>query len=286
MKKLALASLAAFVLGGVLVALQAAPKPERPRAVPAAALATPRVVAEGRVVAYPGAQAVVGADFAGTVTRVLVKEKDVVRTGQLLVQLDASAEEAALEQARARVAEAEADARLAETERARAEALLASRVGPQQAVDKAWRDRESAIARRATAEAEVKRLAALVAKARVVAPFAGTVLERHVEPGETLERGARVVTIADLERVRVEAEVDEYDSGRVHAGMKVVVRAEGEERSVTGVVEEVPDSVTARRIKPQDPSRPVDTRVLLVKVALPNAASLKLGRRVQVEIGG
>lgn len=286
MKKLALLSLAAFALGGGLIALHAAPRPEAPRAIPAAALQAPRVIAEGRVVAYPGAQAVVGTDFTGTIARLLVHEKDAVKKGQLLAELDASAEIAALEEARARVTEAAADARLAETERERAEKLLAAKVGTQQAVDKALRDRDAAGARRATAEADMRRLAALVAKARIVAPLSGTVLERHVEPGETIAHGTPVVTIADLSRVRVEAEVDEYDAERVRVGMPVVIRAEGDAAEVHGVVEEIPDSVTTRRIKPPDPARPVDTRVLLVKVSLSGAAAPKLGRRVQVEIGG
>jgi RND family efflux transporter MFP subunit len=286
MKKLGFAAIAAFALGGTLVALHASPKPERPRAIPAAALEKSRVVAEGRVVPYPGAQAVVGTDFAGTISRLLVNEKDAVAKGQLLAELDASAESAALDQARARVAESVADARLAESERVRAEALLASKVGTQQAVDKALRDRDAALAREATAEADVKRLAALVAKARIVAPLAGTVLERFVERGETVDRGARILTVADLGRLRIEAEVDEYDSTRVAVGMPVLVRAEGDESVLHGVVEEVPDSVTTRRIKPPDPARPVDTRVLLVKISLTERAEVKLGRRVQVEIGG
>ena len=39
-----------------------------------------------------------------------------------------------------------------------------------------------------------------------------------------------------------------------------------------------------RRLKPQDPGRPSDTRVLLVKVALDEKTPLKLGQRVEVEI--
>ena len=100
-----------------------------------------------------------------------------------------------------------------------------------------------------------------------------------------MDRGARIVTIADLDRIRVEAEVDEADTGRVRLGAEVKVRAEGEEGSWTGTVEEIPDQVTPRKLKPQDPARPSDTRVLLVKVAVADAKGLKLGRRVDVEIG-
>jgi hypothetical protein len=37
-------------------------------------------------------------------------------------------------------------------------------------------------------------------------------------------------------------------------------------------------------LKPTDPARPSDTRVLLVKVALGEAIPVKLGQRVELEI--
>jgi len=243
-----------------------------------------RVAAEGRVVAYPGAEVVVGTDFAGTVRRLLVKEKSTVKKGDLLAEMNADAEKAALAESQARVKEAEADIRLAEYEKARAEKLLAGKVGTRQALDKAERDLDTATARRATSLAEVKRLAAVVAKSRIVAPISGVVLVKHLEEGETVDRGARIATLADLSRVRVEAEVDEFDSGRITLGDAVTVRAEGGKEAWAGRVEEIPDSVAPRKMKPQDPGKPSDTRVLLVKVALSQPTPLKLGRRVEIEI--
>jgi RND family efflux transporter MFP subunit len=174
--------------------------------------------------------------------------------------------------------------RLAEADRDRAAQLLATKVGSRQALDKADRDQGAAEARKATAAADVRRLEAVVRKAAIVAPISGVVTLRHVEAGETVERGARIVTVADLDRIRVEAEVDESDTGRVRTGAKVTVRAEGESTAWSGTVEEIPEQVTPRKLKPQDPARPSDTRVLLVKVAVAETKGLKLGRRVDVEI--
>ena len=42
--------------------------------------------------------------------------------------------------------------------------------------------------------------------------------------------------------------------------------------------------MTLRRIKPQDPSRPTDARVLAVKVAFAEPAPLKLGTTVDLRI--
>ena len=134
--------------------------------------------------------------------------------------------------------------------------------------------------------AALNRLEAVLAKSRLTAPIDGVVLERNVHAGEHLEAGAQLVTLADLRRTRVEAEVDEFDAGRVALGAPVQVTAEGYDgRSWRGKVEEIPDAVVNRRLKPQDPGRPSDTRVLLVKIALTEGSPLKLGQRVEVEIG-
>ncbi len=276
---------AAFLAAGAIAVRHAADATPSPSLRPLALAAAPaRVVAEGRVSTYPGKEVVVGTDFAGTLERVAVEEKQRVRKGDLLAEIDVSEERAALAEAQARVAEAEADVRLADAEIARARQLFEGKVGSRQAVDRAERDRDAARARRETAAAETRRLAARIAKARITAPLAGVVLAKHVSTGETIERGARIATDADVDRLRVEAEVAEADTGKVSLGAPVVVRAEGELATWSGTVEEIPDAVTGRKIKPQDPARPTDTRVLLVKVALAGHEGLKLGRRVEVEI--
>lgn len=257
-------------------------------AAPASLGAEPeRVVAEGRLTTYPGGQVTVGTDFAGVLTRLLVDEKDTVRRGQLLAELRADDLRAEMAEARARVAEAEADLRFAEIDITRAERLLAEKVGTAEALDRSRRNRDAAAARRQTAEAAVSRLAAELAKTRLVSPIDGTVILRHVHPGEHVEAGEPILVVADLVRTRIEAEVDEFDAGRVALGADVTVSAEGfEGQTWKGKVEEIPDSVAGRRLKPQDPSRPSDTRVLLVKVALAEPTPLKLGQRVEVAIGG
>src|SRR5215470_12346769 len=118
-----------------------------------------RVAAEGRVVAYPGSEVVVGTDLAGTIVVLRVQEKDHVRKGQLLAQLRSDDYRASLAEARARVVEADADIRLAEAEVERARSLWQKAVGSRQAVDKAERDMDASRARRATAAATADRLA-------------------------------------------------------------------------------------------------------------------------------
>lgn len=270
-------------LGAAPAAAETAPPANAANA--AAIAETDRVIAEGRMVAYPGAEVEVAADLSGTLVRFLVKEKDTVRKGQLIAELRADDLRAEIAEAHARINESEADIRFADVDAERADRLLAEKVGTPDAVDRARRNREAAYARRETARAAVERLEAVLAKTRIVSPLSGVVVTRFADSGERIEAGAPLVTIADLKKTRVEAEVDEFDAGRIELGAEVHVMAEGfTGQSWKGTVEEIPDAVMPRRLKPQDPGRPSDTRVLLVKVALGEPTPLKLGQRVEVAI--
>jgi len=255
---------------------------------PAANVPAPpaRVAADGRLVARPGADVTLGSDLDGTVARVTVDEKDHVRRGQVLIELRSDDYRAALAEAKAKVAEADADIRLAAAEVERAQKLLAAQVGTPREVDRSERDLDAARARRETALGSVARFEAVLAKTRIVSPIDGVVLTRDVQPGESIESSRPLLRVADLSRVRVEAEVDEFDAAGLIVGAPVTVTAEGYRDGWTGRVEEIPDAVTGRKLKPDDPGRPTDTRVLLVKIALDGPTPLKLGQRVEVEIAG
>lgn len=243
-----------------------------------------RIRAEGRLATYPGAQVVVGTEFAGALSRLLVQEKDVVRRGQLLAEIRADQQRAELAEARSRIAEARADIAFYEVEADRNLQLIKSQTVARNAVDRAIRDRDAARARLQNALATAQRIEAILEKARITAPIDGVVLLRHVEPGETVAVGAQLFTLADLSKVRVEAEVDEFDIAGLALGSEAEITAEGFTTSWKGRIEEIPNSVGPRRLKPQDPGKPSDTRVLLVKVALAEPTALKLGQRVEVAL--
>ena len=244
-----------------------------------------RVAAEGRIVTYPGAEVRVGADRAGRVTSVPVVEGAVVRKGDVLATLESDELTASLAAALARSAETEAEVRLAELTRDRRRALVAEKIAAPHDLDQAERDLEIAIARRATAAAETARLRAQLRKMRVVSPIDGTVTARAVDAGETVEPGDPIATVADLRRLRVDAEADEADAGALAVGSAVEVTADGYPgQAWKGTVEEVADSVTLRALKPQDPGRPTDTRILAVKVALAERTPLRLGTTVELRI--
>lgn len=256
-----------------------------PPADPAAPGAHRFVAAEGRLTAYPGAEVKVAAERGGRLVRVLVQEGQAVKRGALLAEIDGDELRAALAESQSRLTEAEAQAGMAELTLGRRQRLAGEGVLSSHDLDQASHDLDSARARIATSRAEIERMRAQLAKCRVLAPLSGIVTARSVDGGETVETGSALFTVADLGRVRVEAEADEADAALLSVGAPVDVTAQGwAGKSWKGRVEEIADAVTARRLKPQDPSRPTDTRVLTVKVAFAEATPLKLGATVELRI--
>jgi HlyD family secretion protein len=269
----------------VLQARSAAVPATAPRVAAAAAAAGHGVAAEGRVVTYPGAEVRVSAERGGRLVRLDVQEGDQVQKGQVLAEIESDELRAALAEARGRVSEAEAEVRLAELNRDRRRRLLAEQIVSAHDADEADRDLDRARARIVAAQAEAARYGAQLRKSRIVAPLSGIVTARHVDAGETVETGDAVLTVADLGRLRVDAEADEADAGSLSVGSAASITADGYPgQAWKGRVEEVADSVTLRKLKPQDPSRPTDTRILAVKVAFDEPSPLRLGTTVELRI--
>ncbi len=284
MRKLTLSLLAGITLlsATLFQALQASPTP------PAAPRATPserRIAAEGRVAPYPGAEVVLSAERGGRLLTVRVEEGQQVRRGELIAELDGRELRAARDEAAARVRVAEAELLLARRNQERRQQLLAEGVVAPLELDQAVRDLDTSRARLETARAEVERYQAQLDKTRILAPISGTVIARSVDAGEMVEAGAPVATVADLTRLRVDAEADEADAASLRVGADVTIEVPGQpDRTWRGRVEDVAHSMTQRKIKPQNPSRPTDTRVLSVKVAFVAPSELRLGTTVELRI--
>ncbi|HXC16123.1 MAG TPA: efflux RND transporter periplasmic adaptor subunit [Holophagaceae bacterium] len=262
----------------------AARKNEPPPAPPAPSKDSGWIRCEGRLAAYPGADVTVGTDQGGVVSGFSVQEKETVRKGQLLARIDDREQRASLQAAEARIREQGAEISFQRNEVARRQRLVASGVLDRRALEDAQTQLELLEAKVQEATSEAGQLRSLLAKREVRAPISGVVLERFTNAGEAVSPGAKVVRVADLTRTRIEAEVDEFDLSRLHIGSLVEIAAEGDHARWQGRVEELPDAVGPRKLKPEDPARPTDIRVLLVKVAPVGPLPLKLGQKVELRI--
>ena len=111
-----------------------------------------------------------------------------------------------------------ARARLAESE-----SVLALARGNLSRIDAARDDIATAAAQVDVARAALSQAAIQLEYTRLRSPIDGVVTSRNIEPGETVNIGREVITIADLNRVDLKIFVDETMIGRVRPGQKADV---------------------------------------------------------------
>ena len=146
---------------------------------------------------------------AGRVTEVPVVSGQEVEAGEILIQLDDRAAQAALSEAEATLAEAENDFR-------RFEELEDS-----DTVAEARLEQARATYRRA--EAAVMSARATLDDRALTAPFAGTLGLIDIEPGSYLAAGTEIAPLVDLSAVRVDLSLPERYFDRVAPGQPVTV---------------------------------------------------------------
>lgn len=183
-----------------------------------------------------------------------------VRTGDVLVVLDDRDTRARLQQAEAAMQAADALATQATADLRRARRLFEQQATTQQ-------DLDAAIARAASAQAQVAQARDAVAEARVMtgetelrAPFDGVVATRLADPGNLAVPGNPIVVVHDPSALRLEANIAEKCARSLTTGTELVARV-GSADGVAARVEEIAPAA--------DPS----SRTVLIKASLPAAAS-------------
>lgn len=201
------------------------------------------VTASGKI--QPKKKVDVSADITGRITRIGVREGDLVRAGQFLLQIDATIYEANLQRAQAALSAAEAGAVQARANRDQARRALErtkelraqnpNLVSPEQLeqAQTAFEIAESNLTASqhnvAQARAAKREASDQLAKTRLVAPMAGRVTRLAVEEGEVAVPGTfsretgLLLTISDLSVIQVKVQVDETDVVRLHLGDSVEV---------------------------------------------------------------
>jgi len=158
-------------------------------------------------------RAVFTAQVGGVVTAVRVRESARVGEGDLLVQLDTTEYALALAAARSNLISAEAsfqeiilfDDQLPPEERAARERLARARSGVVQR------------------EVELRRAELDLRRTGVRAPFPGHVADLKVVAGEHVAPGQELMTVVDLDPVKVEASVLEGEVGHIRQGRRATV---------------------------------------------------------------
>jgi len=164
----------------------------------------------------------VGTQVSGTVKRLHADFNDEVKAGQLLLELDPTTLQAAVEQTRGELASAEADLRLARSDESRLRELFDQEYVSRQEMDKAVQTREGAEARVQAARGKLERDIANLSYSRIRSPVSGVVVSRQVDLGQTVAASFQTPTLfqiaQDLARMQIDTSVAEADIGRITVG--------------------------------------------------------------------
>jgi len=191
----------------------------------------------------PVNQVDVGTEVSGTIRSVEVDYNDRVKVGQVLAKLDTDALRAQVLQSRAALESAEAglvEAQAAvfenrkELEKLRkARELSGGKIPSERDLDTADAALRRAEAQEATAKAQIAEAKArlsinenTLSKAVIRSPIDGVVLDRKVEPGQTVAASLQapvLFTLAEtLTQMELHVDIDEADVGQVETGQSAV----------------------------------------------------------------
>jgi HlyD family secretion protein len=201
------------------------------------------VTASGKI--QPKKKVDISADITGRITRIAVREGDLVQKGQFLLQIDPTVYEANLQRANAAMSSAEAGAVQARATRDQSQRALQRtkelreqnpNLISQEQLEQAQTAFDIADANLTASQHLVEQSRAglqeardQMAKTHLVAPMAGRVTRLAVEEGEVAVPGTfsretgLLLTISDLSVIQTKVQVDETDVVRLHMGDSVEV---------------------------------------------------------------
>ncbi|NTX17340.1 HlyD family efflux transporter periplasmic adaptor subunit [Myxococcus sp. CA056] len=248
------------------------------------------------------------------VGQIRVNEGDLVRPGQVLVQLDTSTLEANLAEANANIAATEehlavakagivkqrSEIELATIEVERARRLVKDGAGSQRDLDVRESKLETTRAGLLEAEAmlktsmdeiEVARANAATIQTRITdatltSPVTGRVLYRLAEPGEVLAPGGPALTLVNLEDVYMEIFLPANEAARVKIGSEARIQVDTEpERAVAGYVSFVSPEAqfTPKQVETKSEREKLMFRV---KIQIPKELAARYVERIKTGIRG
>ena len=167
----------------------------------------PTLSAIGSISAVQGA--VVSSELGGVVSQIAFENGGTAKKGDLLLQLDASAEEAQLKSA-------EADLELARSDLDRSRELVGRKVISKAEIDAA----ESKFKQK---EGSVDQMRSMIAKKTVRAPFDGQLGIRQVNVGQMINSGQQVVQLTSLDSLFADFALPQQYLGQLTPGLEVHV---------------------------------------------------------------
>lgn len=168
----------------------------------------------------------IGSTVTGRVAQVRVREGARVQRGEVLLQLETDELRAVEAQAVASERQADATLQAARATLARAEQLVKQNFYSAAQLDEARRALDVAQAQLGAARAAVGAARARLEQARIEAPAAARVLARMVEPGQIVQPGKALMSLALDGPTQLVAQVDERFLDQLRVGQPTTVVAD------------------------------------------------------------
>lgn len=185
----------------------------------------------------PVTEVQVGAQVSGRITKVFVDFNSQVKAGEVLAEIDPTLYSAQIESSNAQLAassasvkRAEANLEAARLRLDRAKKLVTEKVGSQADLDAAQGTYDVSVAEVAAAKAQVAQISAQLKQsktnlefAKILSPIDGVVITRSIDVGQTVQASFQAPTLfvlaQDLRKMRVFADIDEADVGKLKEKM-------------------------------------------------------------------
>lgn len=215
---------------------------------------TRETVFDGRIEAIN--QSTVSAQTTGRIKEMPFDVGDYVEAGSLIISITDDEQQARVASAQAAVREALAMRTQANAQLSRVQEIFDQKLVARAELDNAISSRDAAEARLSAAQAALNEAEQALGYTTINAPFAGIVVEKYVEPGETVTLGSPLMAGLSLEQLRAVVDVPQHHMA--------AVRNPGQARVI------LPDgrSVQARTLR-LPPNADPETGTFRVRVDLP-----------------
>ncbi|MEO7328955.1 MAG: efflux RND transporter periplasmic adaptor subunit [Minicystis sp.] len=185
----------------------------------------------------PLLQVQVGAQVSGRITKVMVDFNSKVKAGDVLAEIDPTlfgaqidGNRAQLNAAQATVTKADSNIATSKLRVERLRKLVAEGIGSQSDLDNAQGAYDVSIADAAAARAQIAQIQAALRTSRtnleytrIYSPIEGVVINRAIDPGQVVAASFQApvlfVIAQDLRKMKVLADIDEADVGRLREGI-------------------------------------------------------------------
>jgi HlyD family secretion protein len=243
------------------------------------------VTANGKIA--PKTDVKISAYVPAKITKLPVEEGDQVKKGQLLVQLDDTDYQAAVNRSRAELASAKASREQSQLTFTRQKELYEKKLTSQEQYDMAKTELDLSEARYQQATASLDQAKYNLNKTTMTSPMDGIVTSLNAEVGEIVmigtmnNPGTVIMTVSDMSEIETEVEVDETDIAQVELGQEAEISIDAyPDTTFKGRVTEIGHTARISGLGTQDQVTNFLVKVMLID----EVASIRPGMSASVDI--